>query len=372
MKKNKQLSAVVAVIATMPATLAVAQEPAGIPPLETLPPQAQLYFNLGSAGLLAEMNSYENFNTVQGRIGLSRAQIEFSRSSGITSGYEDSSFVAVLPFEVMYALPGSDGHSYLRFNGFVNDITGASGNPTQLDSSAQRLDVQYMWSPNINTLMGIGPYYEKASVDLLHNDGTISRDGWGIRADYLQKLTSNWGVAARADLNFGEGETRVPVAPGVTYTLYQNDTRAYFQGDLVGTYTSRDANWIPEGWVFHPTISAVYQRTEFDSATDSFGGTVSGTVGDSDAYGWLGASARFESTEFRPGKLAPYFEIGFQHEYVNDLDLLLDDQTHLHTVVGFATNLGNGGRLDVEYGRHDGLNGKRKDQAVTVHIGYAF
>ena len=372
MKRNKHLAAVYAVIATLPASLAVAEEPAGMPPLDALPPQAQLYFNLGSAGLLAKMNSYENYNTVQGRIGLSRAQIEFSRASGITSGYEDSSNVAILPFEMMYSLPGSDGRSYLRFNGFVNRIAGEDGNPTQLDPAARRLDVQYMWSPNIDTVFGIGPYYEVSYIDLIHNDGTISRDGWGIRADYVQKLNPHWGLAARADLNFGNAETSIPVAPGLAYELDQDDQKLYFQGDIVGSYTSRDASWIPDGWVFHPTFSAVYQRTEFDSAVDSFGGTVTGTVGDSDAYGWVGASARFESMDFRPGKPAPYFEIGLQHEYVNDLDLLVDDPLHLHTVVGLAMNIGNGGRLDVEYSRHDGLNGERRDQAVAVHVGYAF
>ena len=372
MNDNGHLSFLAAAAAVLAATAASAQESGGMPPLDAMPPQARLAYNLGSAGLLGRMNTYENFNTVQARIALSRAQIEFSRVSGVTSGYEDDSDVIVLPFDVMYALPGSGGQSFLRFNGFVNDVGGAGGNPTQLKSSVKRLDVQYMRSPDIDTLWGIGLYVEAVDVDLEHTGGTIDRDSWGIRADYVRKFSPRWGVAARADLNFGTAETRVPVAPGVDYELDQDDTRLYLQGDVVGTYTSRDAGWIPAGWVFHPMISAVYQRTEFDPATTSFGQTVEGTVGDSDDYGWVGASARFESMDFRPGRLAPYFEVGLQHEYVNDLDLFVDDPNILHSVVGLSMNIGRGGRLDFEYGRHDGLEGERKDQALTVHVGYVF
>ena len=57
---------------------------------------------------------------------------------------------------------------------------------------------------------------------------------------------------------------------------------------------------------------------------------------------------------------------------MNDLDLFVDDPNILHSVVGLSMNIGRGGRLDFEYGRHDGLEGERKDQAVTVHVGYVF
>lgn len=372
MIRHKQLPCLAATLAVLAAPAVRAQDVGGMPPLDAMPPQARLAYNLGSAGLLGRMNHYENFNTVQARVALSRAQIEFSRVSGIADGYEDDSDVGILPFDVMHALPGSGGQSFLRFSGFANRVNGSSDTVTELNSSVKRLDVQYMRSPNLDTLWGIGVYYEAADVDLEHTGGTIDRDGWGIRADYVQKFAPRWGVAARADLNFGTTETRVPVGPGVTYALDQDDTRLYLQGDLVGSYTRRDAAWIPEGWVFHPMISAVYQRTEFDTATSSFGDRIDGTVGDSDDYGWIGASARFESLEFRPGRLAPYFEIGLQQEYANDLDLFVDDPTHLHSLVGVSMNLGHGGRLDLEYGRHDGLNGQRKDQALTLHVGYLF
>jgi hypothetical protein len=371
MTHNKLMCSVAAMVVASTTSMASAQD-GSMPPMEAMPPQVQLAFNLGSAGLLEKMNSYATYNTTQGRIGLSRTQIEFSHASGITSGFEDSSNVAVLPFDVMYTLPNSNGQSFLRFGGFLNDISGESGNLTQVDSAGRRIDVQYMHAPNIDTLWGVGLFYESTSVDLVHNGGTIDREGWGIRADYVQKFNPHWGIAARADLNFGNTDTTVPIAPNVNYELDQDDTRLYLQGALVGTYTTQDMGWIPNGWVFHPTLTAVFQRTEFDSATNSFGGTATGTVGDSDDYGWIGASARFASMDFRPGKLAPYVEVGLQHEYVNDLDLVMDEPTYLNTVIGASVNLGHGARLDIEYGRNDGLNGKRDDQALTVHIGYLF
>lgn len=343
----------------------------GPPSMADMPPQVQLAFNLGTAGLLTEFSSYDTFATVQGRIGQSRAQVELSKVGGPLTGYEDSVDVFALPFDYIRSLPGSGGQSFLRFGGVLNTVSG-DGNITKVDSRLTRMEVQYLHAPNLDTLFAIGAYYEKADIELKHNGGDLERDGFGIRADLLKKFSPNWGIAARADLNFAENSPRIPLGPIGTYALDQDETRFYFQADLVGTFMTHDAAWIPQGWIFRPGVSAVYQQSSFDIATDSFGAPVSGTVGRSDEYATLAVSARLEDAKFVPGRFAPYVEVGLEHEVINDLKRTLDDPTIAHLVIGGSINLGKGARMDIEYGRHDGLDGLRSDQAVTVHVGMMF
>lgn len=335
------------------------------------PTPAQLRgYTLGAAGLIEEYFSYDTFGTVQARIGQSRAEIEYSRTSGITSDYEDVADVAVLPINALIGL-GETGTSFLRVGG-VGSLNDGRADVTHVNAQNLRGDVQYVYSPDPTVLYAIGLFGEGTAIDLAHNDGEIDRMGIGIRADYVKKMTSNWGLAARAEYLFTENETRIPIAPGVTYALDQGEGRFYFQADLVGSYTHQDAAWIPEGWIVRPALEAVYQHSRFEDATDSFGATKSGTVGSTDQYATVAGSLRVEKAAMRPFALAPYVELGLEKEVLNDLDLIVDDPTIVHTVVGAGMNLNAGTRMDLVYSRHDGFEGERRDQALTLTFGLTF
>lgn len=343
-------------------------EEGGRPPLS---PGQMVVYNLGQAGLMTELNSYEDFGTVQSRIGQSRAQIETFYATGVTTGYEDDANVGVLPLDFFYELPGDGGTSFLKLGGLANFNRGKE-NQTYSYSRTGRLELEYFRAPSNDTLFGVGAIVEKTNVDLLHNDGTIEDLGYGIRADFVQKINENWGVAARAEYLWVGGETRIPLGGGGEYGFDQDWGRLYTQAHLVGTFTSETWSVIPDGWVFRPTFGALYQNNRFNDVRDTFGGVVNGTVGESDSYALLSVSGRLESTDLRPGNLAPFFEIGLDHEVHNDLNLIVDDPTILHTAVGATVNVGGGAMLNIVYARNDGLQGERRDHALTLHLGVLF
>ena len=107
--------------------------------------------------------------------------------------------------------------------------------------------------------------------------------------DALHRLSDTWGVAARAEYGWGTSEFSVPIAPGLKLRHDQGDDRAYAQVDLVGAYTSRHWDAIPERWALHPNIGAQFQRSFIEATADSFGAVSSGVLGDTEDYaaGWL-------------------------------------------------------------------------------------
>jgi hypothetical protein len=329
-------------------------------------------YSLGSSGLLTEFCNYETFGTIQARIGQSRAQIELSRIPGApATGYRDTANVGVLPFDLINTFPGAGDKSFLKLGGVIN-LRRGDRSATWLDSDTYHVELQYLHVPTPDTLLALGVIKEDCRVDLRHNGGTIRSSGMGLRADVIHKVSPHWGLVARADYLGSESRNRIPLGGGAVYAFEQDSDRIYLQADLVGTATRETLRWVPAGWVFHPSVGTVWQHNSFNDATDSFGGIVGGTVGRSDDYALVAASVTFASTDFRPGRFAPYFEIGLEHEVRNDLNAMLDDPANARMVIGVSVNLGYGARLDIEYGRHDGFKGLRRDQAITVHLGMLF
>lgn len=361
--KTACLMALVLMASARPA-LAQEQEPARPQPSAG----ERIIMNLGQAGLMAEMNSYEDFGTVQSRIGQSRAQIEASRATGVATGYKDAANIGVLPFDVFYELPGSGGTSFLKVGGLALFNRG-DHNQTELYARTGRFEAQYFYAPTQDTLIGIGGVVEKTKVDMYHNDGTIEDLGYGVRGDFVHKFSSHLGIAARAEYLWSQGKTRVPIGGDVLYGYDQNWGRFYTQANLVGSFTAESLGFVPKGWVFHPSIGALYQNNRFNDVSDTFGGVVNGTIGRRDAYATISANARLEDMNLRPMHIAPYVEVGLEREIRNDLDLIVDDPTILHTVVGASLNVGGGAIFNLEYGRHDGLKCERRDHALTLHFG---
>ncbi len=336
------------------------------------PPVPTWVLELGSAGLLAEFGQYDTYGVVQQRLGLARAQIEWSRFPGNpTGGYEDDSDVLVVPVDCTVPLPGAGERAYLRVGGVSMDNRGAA-NITRLDIDTRRAEAQFLYVPRSDTLFALGAVAEKVDIELRHSGGTIAGDGCGLRADLVHKFAPAWGFTMRAEYLRAESRTRVPLPIGRTYAFDQDYRRFYSQACVVGTFSRRDLAWIPEGWVVQPLFAAVFERNSFDTTTNNFGRPVGGTAGPSDQYATVSAGARLASTQFRPWRLAPFVEVAVERELRNDLDAIIDEPTIVRAAVGVSLNLTHGARLDLEYGRHDGVDGLRRDQSLTVHGGLLF
>ncbi len=326
--------------------------------------------NLGAAGLLAEFGSYDTYGTVQERLGQSRAQIAWAAIPGNpTSGYEDAADVLVVPVDL--AVPLGSEHSFLRVGGVAMYNRGRE-NITWVDIDTRRAELQYLYIPTPDTILAIGGTVENADIAMGHSPGHIASDGLGLRADIVHKFSPRWGIAVRGELIAAEAETRLTLRNALRYGYDQDYRRLYLQTCLVGTFTHDSLRWVPQGWVFRPNFTALFERNSFADALDTFGRTVRGTVGSSDSYATLSACGRLERASFRPWHPAPFLEVGLEHEIRNDLDALLDEPTILRTAIGASLNLTHGARIDVEYSRHDGLEGLRRDQSLTVHLGFLF
>ena len=342
-----------------------------MPSFESLPTHMQMFINLGSAGLLTELASFENMSVTQGRLGNSRSQVEFARASTITTGYKDSTDVFVLPLDAFYALPSKQGKALIRAGAIFGDYDSDKGDLTEVDTQLARAELQYFVSPDINTLLGAGAYYESSEADLQHLNGSLDRAGFGIRADALRKFSPHWGVAARLDYNIATNETSVPVGPGTTLSYDLDDTRLYVQTDFVGTYGKNTMGFLPEQWIFRPAFGALYQRTNYDTTTTSLGSTVTGTAGKSEEYSMASLSVRLESIAFGRGVIAPHIEVGLEHELKNDVNDYVDDANIVHLDIGASMNVSRAARLDVIYSQHDGTDDLRSDKAITLHLGMA-
>lgn len=332
------------------------------------PPGVMGQINLGKAGLLGSFYSNDAFGTAQYRIGQDRSTIGAATApGGATTGYTDGASNLIVPLNALKLLP--DGKSYLRFGLELNRADGAQ-RMIELNGDIARLDVQYLTFPNPDTMYGIGVFYNKSSLDIV-GSGTIDNKGFGVRADVVRKLNSNWGVAARAEYAWGESDLKLAAGPGVTLRHVQGDDRFYMQAELVGTYTKEQMGVLPDGWVFHPTFGFNYQHNRIEATADSFGAVSSGVIGDTENYGTIWAVAQLEKA-VPPGSWSPSFRVGLEHEYVNDLNRFVDEPTYAILGAGLSYQSQRGHRIDIAYSRHQGLNGKRWNQALVAAFTMSF
>ena len=152
----------------------------------------------------------------------------------------------------------------------------------------------------------------------------------------------------------------------------QGDDRAYAQVDLVGAYTSRHWDAIPERWALHPNIGAQFQRSFIEATADSFGAVSSGVLGDTEDYaaGWL--RLRAEKKPRGPFELLPAIGLGLEAELSDSLDRESDESLWANLVLGAGMVLPHGARVDAEYNLHYGLTGTSVQHSVVLSLSAAF
>ncbi len=331
-----------------------------------LPQGVLAQINLGRAGLLWQSYSNDQYGTIQTRIGEARATYAAVGAGGPTTGYQDGNTVLIPVLKAGHAL--ADGKSYLRFElkGAFDD---AAANQVENDGVVSFLQFTYQTFPSVDTMYSFGVFAENANYDIV--GGEVDRTGFGLRLDGISRLSDHWGVAARAQYSLGEAGLRVPISPGVTLERDQGSDIFYTQVDLVGQYRNDDMAWIPGGWALYPIIGGQYQRNSIEEVTDSLGGVMSGVNGDTEEYGTAWVKAQLQ-IEVPPGHWAPNFTLGFEREWTNSLDDYVDEPTYVFVEASLSKMFENGNRLDLIYGRHQGLNGDRYSQSLLASFNIAF
>lgn len=362
---NNQCWVASAVLLTM-TTGAGAQDGASPGFQPSLADRAQM--NLGQAGLLRSYFESDQFGSVQWRVGQGRITVGAAEASGRPHvDYEDSTTDTVVPLNFMFGLPGGDSAIRLGVKGtFAN----GGNNPVELDGRTGRIDLQYLQFPNPDMMWGIGAFYEYTDMDI-EGSGTVKRPAGGIRGDVLYEFGENWGVAARAEYSWGENEVAIAVGPSATMRHKQGDDYLYTQAELIGQFRNSDIGIVPEGWVFHPILGMQFRRSFIEATANNFGVVSSGVVGSTENYGTAWAHLRLEK-EVPPGSWSPNFLIGFEREYVNDLDSVVSEPNYAVVGAGLSTMFGRGNRFEVSYTRHQGLQEDRTNQGIVGTVTMKF
>ena len=349
--------------ALLVATPVMAQD--AVPP-EGLPPRVvQAQMTLGDAGLLRAYYESDQFGTVQWRIGQARVTIGAAASASAAgrpaSNYSDRTTDGVVPVNALYGLPG--GNSLIRI-GVRGTYSNGGNRPVELDGGIVRADVQYVVFPTVDTMLAVGVLAESTDLDII-DSGTVKRKGAGVRVDGLDKFSSHWGIAARAEYSWGENDLSVAAGPTAVMRHKQGDDHLYVQAELVGHYRNAEVGLVPKGWVAYPVLGVQYQHNALEATANSFGQISSGVVGDTENYGTVWANLRLER-DVSPHVWSPRFVVGIEQEYVNDLDVVVKEPTYAVVGAGIARVFGRSKRVEFAYTRHQGLTGDRINDALVA------
>lgn len=316
----------------------------------------------GPSGLLGQLAQNDNYGQILVRQGQNRSRIAAIRQSGITQGYKDNGTRVVSPISAYLRLP--DDRSAIVLKGTFNHLD-AERNLTYGDVGVRTLQAQYLMMPSNTSLLSFGVFIGRTDAKLEHVNGKIDQSNWGLRIDYLQNLSRTWGFASRFEYRLNDTETTIPL--GFTDLVTHQDSEAlYSEIAFVGTYRKSSLGVIPEGWFARPKLGATYLRTTFDGTINSLGAPVSGTIGDYDEYATLFAKVRMEKNMFVPGKLAPYIELGYEHEAVNDLDAGIDGSGFALSKIGVSYRTRSNGRLELSYTRNDRIGGDQNLKTLNL------
>lgn len=319
----------------------------------------------GGAGLLTKWSSNETYGITQARINLELSQHSMASATGVSTGYSDSISQLVTPVSLLYGLP--DGRSFIALSGSTTSERGQK-NLTYGDVELGSTTLEYINMPTDNLAWGIGATFEIVDTNLNANNATVNSYLGGLRVDLLYKPDDHFGVASRVVGLAGHADTMVPLS-FADVTTSQDFKRFYWQTDFVATISHDDFAFIGEGWLIHPTLSTVLQRTNRQDTTNSLGSPV---AGDSISYSMAGASVRVEKPVFRPGAWSPQFELGVEHEFTNTYGHYTGEENYLATKIGFGRRIGKSAYLNIAYSREDGFTGARRQQAATVIYSLSF
>jgi len=326
---------------------------------------AALQRSFGGAGLLAEWSNNETFGVVQSRGNLQYAHETSASSGGMGNGYRDDVSSLVVPLSGLWELPDRKSFIWVNAGKTFGD---AEPNPTYSRPDLGTLTVEYLHMVDENTVWGIGVMLDRGTTELLHNGGTTESWASGLRADLLHRFSPHWGIAARAVILDGKTRTTVPLG-FADLRIEQDRRRYYLQADLVGNFTDADADFLPRGWVMNPIIGIAAQRTKRGATTTSLGESV---AAETDDYNLLSTTVRFSKPTYQPRKWGPSIELGFEHELDNDLGHYADEPTYAYGKIGAGILLDPKTYFNISYARSQGLNGHRRNEAVTLVLSRNF
>ncbi len=348
-------------IAVTPAS-ALGQEPAAAPPSPAI---SRAFAN---AGLIAKFNSSEAYGAAQSRVGLYRSHISYSQATGTMAGYKDDVSAIVAPINATFPLASISSKASLKLGAALISTRGGKGNLTRVDNDSVNLVAEVLYPVADNMIVGFGPAVDRGVASFRHNGGEVKSSGNGARLDYMYIHGPHLGMTARALYLDGRAKTTIPTKIG-SMTNNRSLRRLYVESNLVGSYRSADFDLIPDGWVFRPTVGGTVQLNRLGDTVDNLGKTYPRA---SERYAALSLTTRLEKSDFGKGVISPYFEIGAEHELINNLDAVDHDPSNLYYKAGAATTITGRERIDLYFAGRDGLNGQFHSGTVNLLVSMSF
>ncbi|WP_029004910.1 autotransporter domain-containing protein [Azorhizobium doebereinerae] len=313
----------------------------------------------GPAGLLTIWSSNELFGVTQTRINNELAHYVASETTGITTGYRDNVTTYQIPISALIGL--SDGHSMLYFDLSLN-ASRSSKNLTYSTGTIGALTAEYLNMPTSNLAWGIGAMVQTVDTNLKQNDGSVDAPSGGIRADLLYKISDNWAVSNRIVALWGDAETNIPLPFG-TLRNDPNTSMVYWQGDFVGTFSNKDFGVITPGWLVHPRLGIVAERSTQNESRNSFGAISDRITID---YSSMLATVRIERPSYGTSAWVPQLEVGVQHEFPNSYSSYAGENDYIYSSLGLGIRLNKPTFLNFNYVRYDGFDGNVRNQVFKT------
>ena len=310
--------------------------------------------SFGPVGLLAEFNSNENFGVLQSRLGAYRTHQAHANAGGPDKGYRDTFDNWVFPGKVTVSIPGSNGSWFVRAGGVAILSRTHGGNLTRTETDTYTGQLQALRLIGNDTLVGAGIFVSDVSVDLLHNGGQVETSGLGAQIDFLHKLNDRFGISGRAIYDGLDIHAEIPIGPDRKVVTERTGERLYLEMSAVYNLPGEQVGFVPDGWRLRPVVTGIYQSISYDAGRNSFGAPIPAFT---EEFGALLLTARLESTEARPWKLAPYVTAGSEIQLRNNASQVDSDPGNLYLRAGVAMNTGGKGRLDLYYARRDSFEG---------------
>lgn len=338
------------------------------PPARSAPP-ADLIRTFAPLGLIAEFNSNENFAGFATRLGTLAAHQAAANSGGATAGYRDGVDSLALPLRITVSLDDAQ-EFYLKVGFAPAWSNGHGGNLTEGDSSTSSGSVGLNYRPAPNLVLGLGLAAGRTNLDLRHNGGSSNTEYLGVQAEYMHRISPNFGLTARALWSGGTTDVRIPLGTsGQTVSYTQDNQRIYLEASAMGQLPASWTGFLPQSVAMRPIATIMFQRTDFARTQDSLGRLRPAT---DEELGIARVALRFEKREARLWRLIPYAVLGVEREFVNSVSRLDHDPANSYLKAGLGVNVGGYGRVDLFYVRRDSFRGTYNANQITLFASLLF
>lgn len=273
----------------------------------------------------------------------------------------------VVPVNATFALT-QDARWFVKLAASDIDAEASSHGERLSRSATQSALAQLQYRPRPGTLIGLGVTYEKAKVDL-EGGGRIEAPGAGLRLDLLQRLGAHAGFAAKVLWTNGTSTATIPLGGGLVLTDKADAPRTYVQLALLGLVQNKDWTVVPEGWSLRPAGRLIFQRKDVADSVNSLGVFEAGGAQD---YGEVMVSARLQKDELRPGRIAPFVELGGEAPFRNTAPGPASDPPLAYAKLGAYVRTGRWGFLNAYYAYRDSLDGSFRSGTAEVLLSLAF